>query len=437
MNPLCAKNAVGSLGADCKSGRRTLRGRFMPASTSARQGMSLIAILVTLVIVVLATISVASTFVAVRATEQRQRATEDLAQASKVIDHALITAANRKELQGFKMSKTRREFLDPMVDYYVSYIEAHKDDPVPTAEVGRAHFRLAGTYAKLGSLKSVPALNAGHVYLNDMLEAGIDPETFPRVTEYAMGVAEPTEWIRLRGASMKEMQSHGFKLLVAISQSIITFEEILLVHPDAVIPREEIATVLGYSAAMQGSVGRRFPAVGLWSQARDVLESLVRDQPENAEYKSRLADILIALGKLQGAIKKESEAIASYDKAVGILMELAAADPDNETIAANLESSTKELEKLRAAPPRAVVAASPESPEAPAPSPDEAADGQTEPVEATADDQPDADNPPLADADEKEAAPDESANDEAVPEDPAAAEAPVDPPADDAPAPSP
>lgn len=411
------------------------------AVKESRRAISLIAVLVTLVIVILATISVASTLVAVRATEDRKRSEEDLDRANAVIDKAAVTAATREELQGFKMTKTRTEFLEPLAKYYEEFLEAHKNDPVPSAEVAAAHFRLAGLYAKLGSMKSVPTLNEGHNYLAKMQEAGIDPETYPSPSEYAMGVAEPREWMLLRGASMQEMRDHGGKLFFALTQSIITFNHIVDEYPDALVPRYELATALGYSAAMQDALGRKREAATAWRRARTVLESLVRDQPTAEKFKRRLGEANIALGESQQESDNHDDAIASYTKAVEIFTDLTAADPKNESDASSLESARKSLEELQSAAPAAEVAASPESPDDAAPAGDEPADQQPDAsVASTPDEDPQsADGPPAGtDApetpgdsrDDADAATDAPADDEAATEEPAQEEPAEEEPAD-------
>ncbi|MGD9723235.1 MAG: hypothetical protein AB7O59_18620 [Pirellulales bacterium] len=388
---------------------RPRRSRAAGAAPESRRAISLATVLLSLVFVVLATVAGASTFVAIRATEARKKAAEDFQRASQIVEQCALSSAKTEGLQGFKMSKTREALLKPLLAYYEAYAAAHANDAVPSAEVAEAHFRIAGLQAKLGSMKSVPALGAGLIYLRKMDQAGIDPETFPSAEECAMGIAAPQEWMQLKGASFKEMAQHGGKMLITMAQGTVTFREILRNHPTAVKPREELATFLKYAAAIQEFARRRQQALAQWTQARDVLDSLLREQPGNSQYKSRLAEAQAAMGKLQKEQKNADEALQSYERALALREELASSAPDDKALAADVEAVKKELDKLRAEAPAmaaakakaaaAELAASPPAEEAPAATDEAKADEPKAPAGADAA----ADSP--GDAEAKDAAP--------------------------------
>ena len=94
-----------------------------------------------------------------------------------------------------------------------------------------------------------------------------------------------------------------------------------------------------------------------------MLETLVRDAPDNADFKTRLAETLTTLANLQKAANENDQAIASFDRAIQMREQLAAAEPSNQSLAQNVTIARRQLDRLKAAP-----AAKPAPPkEAPAP----------------------------------------------------------------------
>ncbi|MEX2114873.1 MAG: hypothetical protein WD845_16895 [Pirellulales bacterium] len=349
------------------------------------------AIFVSLLIVVLATLAAGSTFVAMRATKAREQADVDFARATKAIDDMVEATAGREELKDFKMTKTRDALLAPAMVYYESYTQAHASDEVPPLAAAAAQFRIAGLHAKMGSNKSVPALGAGMRVIDKLRAAKVDPETYPSMQECAMGIAAPEEWIMLKGASMKEMQAHGGKLMMGLNTAITQYMHVNRDFPAARGPRSELATALGYSGALQARVGRRKEGLGQLRQARMHLESLLTDDPANSDYQTRLADLCFTMGGVEKAMKETEGATASYQKAVELREALSAANPDDKALAAQLAAAKKELDAIKSAAP-AKVAAAPESAEAP---PADAAAAEEPPAETKAD----AETKPAADAD--------------------------------------
>ncbi len=358
---------------------------------SKRRGFSFLAILVSLLVVVLATLAAASTFVAMRATKAREEADRDFARAMKAIDDMVVTTAGHEELKGFKMSKTRDALLTPALEYYESYTRAHANDEVPPLSVAAAHFRTAGLYAKMGSNKSLSALNTGMLVIDKLRAAKIDPETYPSLQECAMEIAAPEEWFLLKGASMKEMQAHGGKMLMGINIAATQYAHVNRDFPEARSPRREMATALAYSGAIQARTGRRTEAMAQLRRARKQLESLVADDPANSDYRTRLADLCFMMGGIEKALKDTEAATVSYEKAVELREALSAADPDDEALAAQLEAAKKQLDALKSAAP-AKVAAAPagaETPPADAEAAEEPAADSDEPPEEAPAEQPD------------------------------------------------
>ena len=402
-----------------------LQSASVSGASADRRAVSLLAILVSLVIVVLSAIAVASTFVAIRATEARKQAVDDFDKATQAVDKITmaVAAASNNELKGYKMDPLRRSLLQPALDFYQGYAQAHTNDKELSPKVPKAHFYAAGLHAKLGSMKSVESLNQGVVYLDKMKKAKIDPETYPSLQNTAMKVAAPNEWMLLKGASFSDMRPHGMRLFFAIQGAILTYKDLRKEYPQAVQPRDELSSALKYSALMQGSLGRSQQALSTWLAVREVLETLVRDQPANADYKARLAEAMVGAARLQRAAKDSEAAIKSYEDAIQIREQLAAAAPDDKALAESLATTKKDLEKLKSSPPPAQAAAPASTAETKdAPADKEAAPEDTAaPTEKAAEPAASAENTPAPSA--KDAAPSESDAPTA-----SAPEAPAEPP---------
>jgi type II secretory pathway pseudopilin PulG len=346
-----------------------------------RRGISLVAVLVTLVIVILATLCVASTLVAKRATAARDRATADAQQAAQALDKMVVAAASHKDLKGYKLDAARKAVLQPALEYYQAYAKAHTNDDPPSPEAAAAYFSAAGIQAKMGLMDSVSSLSQGILQLGRLHSAKIDPESYPSLQQTAMKVAPSNEWMMLKGASFGDMRKHGMNLFFTLTRGVVEYQNTNIEHPTAIRPRDELAGLLLASAIMQSQLGRSKEALGLSSRARDLLDSLVKDQPANTDYKVRLAQALVDCGKLQKSAKDTDAAAESYRRAVEIREELVAANPQDETLAADLKTAKSEAARIKPAPKPGAEAetAKKETPqvEGPAPAPAENASEQT------------------------------------------------------------
>jgi len=351
----------------CRPAARAWRSR------APRRGISLTAILVSIVIVLLATAATLSTLVARRAIAERDRATEDFEKAFGTIDEIVRAASASNDLKGFKMMATREALLNPALNYYQAYAQAHLNDDPPIPTVVDAQLHSAGLQAKLGSMKSTDSITQSMQYFGSMIGT-------------TMKIAQPGDWMVLKGAGFDDLPKHGFKLLMAINMGVVTFREIAKDSPQAVRPREDLAGLLTASGMLQGQLRRNKEALGQVSQAIAVIETLVRDRPADEEYKNQLAGTLVNAARLQKTTKDIPAAKESYQKAIEIREQQIAAKPDDKALAAELETAKTELAKLpaveQAAAPAEPAAEGAAAEEAPA---EAAATPAEEPAEPAAD----------------------------------------------------
>lgn len=317
-------------------------------SGALRRGISLVAILVSIVIVLLATAATLSTLVARRAIAQRDRATEDFEKAFGTIDEIVRAAAASNDLKGFKMTATREALLNPALNYYQAYAQAHLNDDPPIPTVVDAQLHSAGLQAKLGSMKSTDSITQSMQYFGKLNKAKVDPETYPSMIGTTMRIAQPSDWMVLKGAGFDDLPKHGLKLLMAINMGVVTFRDIAKDSPQAIRPREDLAGLLAASGMLQGQFRRNKEALVQVTQAIQIMETLVRDRPADEEYKNQLAGALVNAARLQKAVKDIPAAKESYQKAIEIRQQQIAAKPDDKALAAEIETAKTELAKLPA-----------------------------------------------------------------------------------------
>ncbi|HEV3138680.1 MAG TPA: hypothetical protein VGZ26_12265, partial [Pirellulales bacterium] len=323
----------------------------------------------------LATVSVASTIVAKRTLQdrdrimgERDRVREDLRQASTALGQCVAAVATSSPLKGAAAEPTRKAVLEPALAYYQKYVKVHETDKDAFASTAGAYYQMATIYAKLGSKESIPSLGEGLQYVAKLCrEPDVDPAIFPSVQASTLKLVTQGDWVAARGIPPQEMQRLGVGLLLNAGVASTALEGIAKKHPDAVNVRDDVAGLQKVVATILALVGRNEQALAAWLLARDMLETLVRDRPDDAEFKTRLAESLIAAAKLQKSAKQLDTATANYQRAVEVREQLAAANPDDKTRQQELTVVKREFDKLKPAQASSdAPAASPPAADAPA-----------------------------------------------------------------------
>ncbi len=314
-----------------------------------RRGVSVLAILASLLIVALAVIAGASTWVALRASEERNRAKEDFAAARLVIDQYVKTIATGNELKGSSQAAARQALYQPAIDYYQKFVQTHENDPNVWPQMAEAYYHLAGLHAKQGSKEASGMLGKGLSYINRMKLADADPATFPSLEQCALKYTLPTEWVTLRGASAVDQRANLAPLVVNFDNANLTFEELSEKHPQTVTFRDDLAAIQRIPATLFGFAGLNDRAIKAWQRASDALATCVRDRPDNLDYKVRLAEALSALASRQRSAGKIEDAVANYQRTVEVREQIVAANPDDKTRQQELTTTKRDLDRAKSA----------------------------------------------------------------------------------------
>jgi hypothetical protein len=325
---------------------------------SRRAGLSAVSIILSLLVVALATIAVGSTIVAKRASDARDQARQDFAAAARALDALTEGVAGSKPL--------KKELLEPSLAYYQQFVKTHTGDPQLRPELASANFHLAGLHAKMGSKEALPTMTAGLVALDDLArEEGVDPSTLPSLQDAALKVTTPLEWFMVKGAD----QQYQMNLVVNVERARNAYGGLSRKFPQDVSFRDNHAALLKVSALITSQIRRQGAAAKTlehWLAARDVLESLVKDQPANKDYQVRLAESLMNAARLQKTSDQKDKAIANVKRAIEVREQMAAAYPDDKTIKSDLTTAQRELTNLEAAPAETPAATVAEKKDAPA-----------------------------------------------------------------------
>jgi hypothetical protein len=365
----------------------------LSSHSHSRRGGAALTILLSLLVVALGTLAVGSTIVAMRAVAERDRAKQDFAKAVRGLDATIeVVATNTKPV--------KKELLQPALDYYQQFAQSHADDKKMLAELASARFHTAALQAKLGSKEGVAAMSAGLNNFEELTkDQTADPATFPSLQDSALKVATPVEWFMVKGAD----QGYAMQLMMGINRATTAYEGLSKKYPTSVSFRDNYSALLKGSALLQGQLPNgRERSLTSWLKARDVLETLVRDQPASADFQTRLAESLLNAGRMQKSAKEIELAQANFKRAVEVREQMAAADPDNKTYQTDLSAAKRELD--RAKPTDAAKASEPAKDDA-----KPAEDKEAAPTQVAADAPPaepaPAESAPAAGADDKPASP--------------------------------
>jgi hypothetical protein len=301
--------------------------------------LAALAILLSLLVVVLGTLAVGSTIVAVRAVKERDQVRQDLRLAIHGMDNFVETVvANSKP--------PKQEILQPALDYYKNFSEAHASDNKMLSELASAKFHLAGLQAKLGSKEAAKSMFDGVMALDKLSkDTSADPDSYPSLQDSALKLTTPIEWFMVKGAD----RAYQLQLIMALTQAKGNYEKLSNKYPASVPFRDNYSALLKGFALFQSQMPNgKEASLDAWLKARDVLEALVREQPKNADYQARLAESLLNAARMQKD-KDAEQATANLKRAVEVREQMLAAKPDDKQLQQESNSAKRELERLATA----------------------------------------------------------------------------------------
>lgn len=327
-------------------------------------------VITSLLIVGLLTLTAASVMVALKSIDERDQAEKKLAQVSgafnklaRSYDNLAIAMVNVKPL--------KPEALQPFIDHYQGFVASHGNDADLVSELISARLHLAALLVKLKSKEGAIHLNTAMVDLAKLSDKPeLDPAAIPSLQGCTLRVTAPIDWAMVKGAD----QAYYITLLLAIQQAQSSYQKLSGKFPNVITFRDDLSAALKVLALIKSQLPNgKEHALPLWVQGITVNETLVRDQPQNADYNARLVECLVNAARIQKDREGEREAaLTNLKRAIEVRQQQATATPDDKTLPKEVEKLQAELAKVEAAPPP--KAAEPAAAEpAPEPAPDAAA----------------------------------------------------------------
>lgn len=312
---------------------------------AARRGGALWITIAVLLIVGLAAVSVASTYYAMRMIEERDRTQEDLAQSSNTLDKVVLAVANSSKLKGAGAAEDRQEILQPAVEYYDQIIEKYQDDESKWPAVAAAQFHRAALQAKLGVPECVTSLSDGMRTIHAMIKADFGEESYPAFTD-SIRIPAQMDWVSVKGSTPMDQ---GVALYAGIRAGNSAYIELTKRFPKSIQFRDDHVWLLKSSAIFANLARRPDMALINWNMANAVLETMVRDEPDNTDFQERLVESLVNSAKIEDASGNTDKAISNYKRAVEVRQKMVDANPDDKSLEKALAGVQRDLERVESA----------------------------------------------------------------------------------------
>jgi len=318
-------------------------------SPKAKRGSSraLTDMLVSLLFVGAIVVAVASTLVAMRAMKQRDEFKAQAEQSDLALGQVIDAAANSSRLKGPPNATAREEIFGPAISYYQQAAWEIRKNPENLDRALAAYQRSAGLQAKAGKGGLVGDLKSIAELLDAMKAAEYDVSRYPSLNQNGLKSTTPTEWVAVKDTPFN---IHIIGLLQSFQMNVASLESLARKYPENPIFRDDLAAMQRISGSLQSMRAERHSyAMVAWEQARDTLETLVREQPNNMDFQVRLVEALTSLANLQKQNDKKDEAIANLKRAVEVREQMSQANPDDKALADELAKAKGDLAKLEPA----------------------------------------------------------------------------------------
>ncbi|HEV3120879.1 MAG TPA: serine/threonine-protein kinase [Isosphaeraceae bacterium] len=284
--------------------------------------------------VLLATSVVALSVSTVLINRERARAEESFRQARRAVDDYFTTVSESKLFEKPGLQPLRKELLDSALKYYQGFLRQRGRDPSVRAELAATYYRVAWITQQTGSI--VVALK-NYDQAVSLYEQLIREQ--PAETKYQSDLAicfnDRGNLLRAFRRNAEALQTHRKALAIR--------ERLAKANPQVVRLQNEVAKSYANIGTTLRDVGK-FPEALEWiEKARDVNERLVQDPRAITAFSSDLGkpyntipviqgDLAVDfynIGYIQASTNRPAEAMASYQRAREILEKLIADDPDN------------------------------------------------------------------------------------------------------------
>jgi tetratricopeptide (TPR) repeat protein len=241
---------------------------------------------------------------------ERNLAEENFRRARRAVDDYMTTVSESRLLNEPGLQPLRNELLEKALRYYKEFLESRKDDPQIKAEVASAYLRVSQLQTSIGQTdESLASLKKGIELIEQALAANVD------VTQYASWVGGVFRSPRFdhRNATPP---SNAMSAMALIKKGSTIWEKLVAQAPQVPGLRQDLAGFYFYLALANSAAGNRAGAINHMTNARRLLQALMKEHPETRTYREEWSIATATLGELHEEGRKPAEAIAIYEAAL-------------------------------------------------------------------------------------------------------------------------
>lgn len=227
----------------------------------------------------------------------RKLADANLRKAREAVDRYFTLVSESTLLDRPDLEELRRELLQSAQEYYRAFAEQRADDPEMQAELVAAHFRIAQLSNAMGRADWLTSVRRGVEIAENLVSEDIDLSRNP---SWRAGI------IRLRQDETLAIVSSQ-EVLTLFRKAARIWEQFVQQNPDVPGLQNDLAVIYLVVGAEEENP---LIAYGNFGRAREILESLVGNYPDEPGYRFRLAVLLHELSfglKRAGDTKKAEE----------------------------------------------------------------------------------------------------------------------------------
>jgi tetratricopeptide (TPR) repeat protein len=253
-----------------------------------------------------------------QAEHHRREAEANLAMARQAVDDYCLKVSADQRLLGNR--PLRQELLRTAVPFYEQFLQRRSDDPAVRAELGRASLRLAEVTEQIGDVQQ--ALTRAEQAVDFFAALARD---YPGEPDYQRELATSH-----RGCgTLYGVVGRTADAETAYRQALAIFQQVAESRSSDPAAEDEVATTYQNLAWLRARTGKAAGAEEAFGEALRLRRSLVRRDPENAEYQRRkIAGNLTTLGLLYRDLGRAGDAVKVYQEAAAILRRLVKGHPD-------------------------------------------------------------------------------------------------------------
>ncbi|REK18758.1 MAG: hypothetical protein DWQ37_02840, partial [Planctomycetota bacterium] len=267
------------------------------------------------------------------AEKQRAAAEANLQRAKEAVDKYFTLVSESKLLDVPGLQLLRKELLDSALDFYKTLSVERVDDPALLAELAVTYLRVAEIdHAVDRNDDAIEAVDQGLAVVDRLLRDFPDAEQdHRRLAGYWKGYR--------RATTVTSMPKDPEAALRSIMRLMDVWRMLAQKYPDQSGFRSDLASLAYHTGDLLSTGGSPAESLPFFTEARALLEDLVRQRPETSEYRADLALTCQYQSRSLDAIGRDQDADEASLRALSLREQLVAEFPESPQHRADLGAS--------------------------------------------------------------------------------------------------